>query len=1478
SVRRERDSSVAEVANLTAALVLAREGQEAERGRFDRESKRAAALGEELVASEARRKVQEEEISLVRKQVSRLDAKIEGDMSRVKANSDATARATAAGAEREANSLRAGLREAKAELAAAREGARQAAENADASLKAELAAAREAEAELTASEARAKAQAERAARAAQLDKDTLKRGLVASQTACAELRAERSRLLSELEHAATSAATAAAAAAASVGSTSSFSSPTGGGDGDDGGAAAASAFVRARKDLEGRLALAVAEAAESRAEAQRLKRKLQAVSDREDEGTPPGLGVGFCARTKRRNGGGGTRGKDDDYLFGLDGDRPHREGLQEALRESCGVMERIASALSAAAADRRTSRRPGSDGGSELDDPRWAFGRRRRGGDANEQRSSLTVAPGSGRRRSNRRRRAFSVDSNRSGVGDADLRQDGFGDCAESGGEGDDLRRVVSRAEVREVAERLRFEAARLLGVRKEERKAAGDKVASLRRDLRDSESREAEVTARLEESRELSREQTGFVEGVWKERHRLEAELTARCEEAERLRASEDAARTAATVLDGKVADLSAALRQEQARAKREAEAAVAAEARDAMEALRQQLDDLRKEGEFQRLRAKYEKAKGRIVALEELVAASRRVSAQARREFKGALEALKLSQELLLRIHRQRQNNAVADPTDTATPATHPAAAPAPKHHHQPDAATQESHPGATEETPSAAPAELAATAGERPTSAATSSLSTDAHVHELAAQASKLRGMSGNVKRLLQLAAGEVQGALEDTRDSLGVAGATAATVGTQTAEGLDGPTREEVECLEQQVVRMKAEAQAREADKSRLSGELSAAVGELTKVQGLLEDKMSEAVALEAHVARLETERNEAREAASAAANDGLAEAKAALSDTQARLDAALATQRELRSRCAELSLASGAFASEVAKQKEERARSQERARLATAELRDLSAKFSRASETAAADAAAERDRLERELVATRAEARDIDTDVAQVLDALASSEKERRRLEAELHRQTKAARVQRRQGEREVLEVESGRKERETERREKVERECKVLEARTGDLEAALAAELKKAAETGAVHEREVAGLLEEATRLRESLQAEMERERGKWQAEQKAMREEIMLAREDDKASWIAEATEQGYEKGKAEEHQRTARSREREQRDLAALRKELSESTAAFRTEASLRARAAEELSSLRVKVVQLEAALEKATGADSSSMSHLKAEMRSVITSLDQDKGGDVEIRPGGGVARRATVHYESARRQPAEVGREGSAGDAKRRWSTDVAQRGGEEAAAATTTVAAAAAAVPPARAGFVDEDGHSYTITPPGGVFPTPIAPRRRPSGGARGEKIAAAAATSSTEPLNPSGMELPAVARDTVDGKLPTVVAAPLAARCSDGGGGGGGGQIVQGQEGESGHDDNDDDDELDTSDNDNSFSSVLSGMSSTTRASGVSSCLTSSTLPLPQAAPRRESVVVRGDWKAGQREAFSQLDRKKASF
>lgn len=226
-----------------------------------------------------------------------------------------------------------------------------------------------------------------------------------------------------------------------------------------------------------------------------------------------------------------------------------------------------------------------------------------------------------------------------------------------------------------------------------------------------------------------LSREQTSFVEGVWQERRRLETELGVRREEVERLRASEDAARTTAALLEGRVEDLSLALRKKQGQANRGAGEMNAAgyEAREAVEALRRQLDDLRREvdntkrdqarkdksahkeesvrvghsarinppwatgpsrsggsghdatempgeakrsgptaerrdngregpaeegsgiasvvleGEFQRLRAKYEKAKGRIAALEEQVAAGRRASAHARREFQVGSWSLK-------------------------------------------------------------------------------------------------------------------------------------------------------------------------------------------------------------------------------------------------------------------------------------------------------------------------------------------------------------------------------------------------------------------------------------------------------------------------------------------------------------------------------------------------------------------------------------------------------------------------------------------------------------------------------------------------------------------------------------------------------------------------------------------------------------------------------------------------------------------
>lgn len=200
-------------------------------------------------------------------------------------------------------------------------------------------------------------------------------------------------------------------------------------------------------------------------------------------------------------------------------------------------------------------------------------------------------------------------------------------------------------------------------------------------------------------------------------------------------------------------------------------------------------------------------------------------------------------MSQELLLRIHRQRQGH------DTGADSV-PAAASNPQNTTA-AAAQARPRPGAA----AAATATATATAtveegeGQRPAAGGGAS-STDAHVHELAAQASKLRGMSGNVKRLLEIAAGEVQGALEDTRDSLGVAAAAAATatapataVGAQKQESV-GPMKESVDALEEELRDSTAAARALEAEKSRLGRELGTAVGELAKVQGLLREKAAE----------------------------------------------------------------------------------------------------------------------------------------------------------------------------------------------------------------------------------------------------------------------------------------------------------------------------------------------------------------------------------------------------------------------------------------------------------------------------------------------------------------------------------------------------------------------------------------------------------------------------------------------------------
>lgn len=416
-----------------------------------------------------------------------------------------------------------------------------------------------------------------------------------------------------------------------------------------------------------------------------------------------------------------------------------------------------------------------------------------------------------------------------------------------------------------------------------------------------------------------------------------------------------------------------------------------------------------------------------------------------------------------------------------------------------------------------------------------------------------------------------------------------------------------------------------------------------------------------------MARSEAGRREARDAETATRNrlagaelaaetvrGSLAAAETELSDTRNRLDAAIVSQGELRGRCEELALASGAFAAEVAKQKEERAKSQERSRMSAtasaAELREQRAALSRASETSLA----ERARLEKELANARAEAQEIDADVAQVLDALASSEKERRRLEGELDRQSMVTEAARRAAkvaegaaahaqkdvdhERAALCEKAGLLEgvvqagasrlkeslqAETKRREQLERECKGLASRVTDLEAALisaSGEVRKAitvaAERSARYERDLAAANEETVRLRTELTMKTENvrdtseraaeERGKWAAEKNSMKEEAVR----EKTAALAEAAERAYRDGITKGQGNLAHVLDRGQRDSAASQKEMAEMAEirqaeasrageVLAREASLRAQAAREVTTLKRKVAELEIALEKITAA---------------------------------------------------------------------------------------------------------------------------------------------------------------------------------------------------------------------------------------------------------------------------------------
>lgn len=443
---------------------------------------------------------------------------------------------------------------------------------------------------------------------------------------------------------------------------------------------------------------------------------------------------------------------------------------------------------------------------------------------------------------------------------------------------------------------------------------------------------------------------------------------------------------------------------------------------------------------------------------------------------------------------------------------------------------------------------------------------------------------------------------------------------------------------------------------------------------------------QALALEAQVFRAQSDRERAR-AAESLAIERAQEAKATgdavranlearerdLLEAKSRLDTAVVAESEIRGRCEELALASGAFAAEVARQKVERAKWQEHSRLAAAsaaELRKRCAELVRASEISAT----ERTRLERELSNARSESQEIDADVAQVLDALSSSERERRRLEGELERQSKiagearraatlsegaAANVQKevnreraelceRAGRLEgVVQVGASRLkeslEAEAKRRAELERESKALGSRVTDLEAALisaSAEVRKAAKLaavrGATHERQTTALNEEISRLKSALRVEtanaresLERateERGKW-AEDK-------LAMQQDAARERAMAAETGSVLRKQHRND-LAGNRERQEYEIASLRKEVAEMAETLKVEtarvgeasareASVRATAAREVAVLQQKVDELEGALATAIAdvnhaveAERESarrLYHMQADIRSV------------------------------------------------------------------------------------------------------------------------------------------------------------------------------------------------------------------------------------------------------------------------
>lgn len=459
--------------------------------------------------------------------VAKLAAQVEGERKAMTAGQNA--------AEAREARVRASLDKAEADLRAMREREQEAAGYV-ANLKAEVTARCDelttAETALTAAlerarlaEATAQSRLREIERAAQnatntaeisrQDKETLKRGLVAAQAQAAEVRAEYGRLLAEFER--LKAARSSLSAAATGGGSGSGSYRPGDESTTAAVAAAAEAAVaeaaeaaaksavatalEMRRELEERLALAQAEAMEARTESQRLKSKVKAMAAAAV--TTSGAGATKPVSSSTFLDATGARPSEDavgrrpgsahrDRYRDVDSGRSDTRAWEhQALLEACSMMKRVSSALSDAVDGNETDSPPARRGPTDLD-PRWA---------SDPKRGHAKTGPGgvrvSGRRR---RGRALSADS----LGEGGVVGFRVGEDVARWEDGEQ-NESSSTNKVRRIVERLRSSVATVLAARREERAVADRHKSRLQEDLRNSEAREAETAARLEESREVS-------------------------------------------------------------------------------------------------------------------------------------------------------------------------------------------------------------------------------------------------------------------------------------------------------------------------------------------------------------------------------------------------------------------------------------------------------------------------------------------------------------------------------------------------------------------------------------------------------------------------------------------------------------------------------------------------------------------------------------------------------------------------------------------------------------------------------------------------------------------------------------------------------------------------------------------------------------------------------------------------------------